>query len=250
MVLRRVPPPGIYSTRVKWDFVALLRTHLKIVKLLNYLAKTTFSEARHAKLIDRNGRLLWVARGPLALGRGLADKNCTGRTLKYDFKKYGGVMKQFLIAALTGLIILSNSSLVTSDDRASELANAYQVAKGLIGTKTKTMLASGSDRIIVAKTESADELVLIPITGLRGNPENFMSSFPGYSLSEKGIYSTRVYQCSWSDIQNKVVYECGESMKLPAGLREAVPEELTQQLQNVILAAAKSSQQTSLLSTR
>lgn len=159
-------------------------------------------------------------------------------------------MRKTLTTIVVGLMILSNASLGLAQQSSQDLAGLYQVAKELMGSNEKTLIVSESHRLVVSKTGAAGEITLIPITGLRNKTENRMSSFPGYSLSEKGILSTRVYQCSWSDVQHKVVYECGETMKLPAGLREAVSDESIHELRSVISAAASRGNQTSLLSPR
>jgi len=159
-------------------------------------------------------------------------------------------MRKILTTVVVGLVILSSASLGLSQEGPDDLARLYKVAKELIGSNGKTVIVSEPHRLVVSKAEATGEIVLIPITGLRNKIENRMSSFPGYSLSEKGNLSTRVYQCSWSDMQNKVVYECGETMKLPAGLREAVSDDSIHELKHVIKSAASRGEQTSLLAPR
>jgi hypothetical protein len=72
------------------------------------------------------------------------------------------------------------------------------------------------------------------ITGLYKNRENLSSSFMAYSLSDGGMYSTKIYQCSWGQENKKAVYECGETMKFPAGIREAASNELLREVDVVL----------------
>ena len=49
--------------------------------------------------------------------------------------------------------------------------------------------------------------MLMSITGLYKNPENRSSSFMAYSLSDSGMFSNKIYQCSWREENKKIVYD-------------------------------------------
>jgi hypothetical protein len=105
-------------------------------------------------------------------------------------------------------------------------SDLYTSAKQLLGTKEKVLVGKESKQMMVWK--SGDGVVVVPITGLRNNPQEQIYSFTGYALTSQGDATTKVYQCSWREVQRKAVYECGEGMKLPEGLREMPPQRLFQ----------------------
>jgi len=148
-------------------------------------------------------------------------------------------MKRHLIGAAVMLMILCEVSFVGSEMLSNDLADLYNNAKEVLGSKEKTIIANGYLRVIVWRSQVTQELMIMSITGLRANPEYVMSSFPAYSLSQNGIFSTRMYQCSWREVRAKIFYECGEAMKLPDGVRETVPEQMARDFQTVINAAAR-----------
>jgi len=57
-----------------------------------------------------------------------------------------------------------------------------------------------------------------------------ISSFPAYTMNEKDIFITKIYQCSWREVQKNIVYECGESMKFPSGVRGTGSDQLINDL--------------------
>ena len=148
-------------------------------------------------------------------------------------------MKRILIGMAMALSLVFQG-LAVREALADDVSELYKTANQLLGSKDKTVLASGALRWVVWKSELPKELMLMSITGLRNNPENLMSSYPAYSMNEKGIFITRIYQCSWREEKEKknIVYECGESMKFPSGVRGAVSDQLINDLKTVIKTAA------------
>jgi hypothetical protein len=142
-------------------------------------------------------------------------------------------MKRILIGMAMALAIVFQG-LGVSEVLSDDVSDLYKTASQLLGSKDKTILASGALRLIVWKSELPKELMLMSITGLRNNPENLMSSYPAYSMNEKDIFITKIYQCSWREDKKNIVYECGESMKFPSGVRGAVSDQLINDLKTVI----------------
>lgn len=137
---------------------------------------------------------------------------------------------------VAGWTLVFGCWLATQAD-AADLSDLYSRAKETLGTKERTILASGASRLIVWKSDSPNELMLMSITGLYKKPENFSSSFTAYSLSDSGMFSNKIYQCSWREENQKIVYECGETMKFPAGIREMASNELIRELDAVLRAS-------------
>lgn len=143
-------------------------------------------------------------------------------------------MRSFFSVYFVAFAAIFTVSLSARDIRADDVSDLYRVAKQLLGSKDQTILASGHRRLIVSKSADPEELVLLSITDLRANPENVLSSFPAYSLSEKRIYSTKLYHCSWRDINKKIIYECGESMKFPEGLQQSISDNVMSDFMKVL----------------
>ena len=146
--------------------------------------------------------------------------------------------------AVVTLVFFTCFASVTAS-LANDIDELYKSTNDILGAKEKTILASGHLRLVVWKSQIPQELMLLPITDLRANPENRFSSFLAYTMSDKGIFSTRVYQCSWREEGGKVVYECGESMRFPPGLRESVNDQVISEFKTVIRAAAQPARKTS-----
>ena len=147
-------------------------------------------------------------------------------------------MKRSLIGIVLILVMLCKVSVAISEMLSSDVAELYNGAKDLLGSKEKTILANGYLRIIVWRSPATQELMVMSITGLRANPEHVMSSFPAYSISENGISSTRMFQCSWREVGKKIIYECGEVMKYPPDVREIPSEQSIRDFQTVIRSAS------------
>ena len=143
-------------------------------------------------------------------------------------------MKAIRGIGLVVLMALFSGGLLATEARTSDLSDLYNRAKDTLGGKDRVILASGASRLVVWKSESPNELMLMSITGLYTKPENFSSSFLAYSLTDGGMFSSKIYQCSWREENKKVVYECGETMKFPAGVREAASNELMRELDMVL----------------
>jgi hypothetical protein len=143
-------------------------------------------------------------------------------------------MKAISGAGLAVLMALVLGCFLATEARGSDLSDLYNKAKDTLGSKDRIILASGPSRLVVWKSESPNELMLMSITGLYRKPENFSSSFLAYSLTDGGMFSSKIYQCSWREENKKVVYECGETMKFPAGVREAASNELMRELDTVL----------------
>ena len=146
-------------------------------------------------------------------------------------------MKVIRAAGPAVLMALVLGCVLATEASGSDLSDLYNRTKDTLGSKDKIVLASGSSRLIVWKSESPNELMLMSITGLYRNPENFSSSFMAYSLNDKEMFSSKIYQCNWREENKKVVYECGEAMKFPVGLREAASNELMRELETVLKTA-------------
>jgi hypothetical protein len=142
-------------------------------------------------------------------------------------------MKRILICMAVALAIVFQG-LAASEVLPDDISDLYKTANQLLGSKDKTVLASGALRLVLWKSELPKELMLISITGLRNNPENLMSSYPAYSMNEKDIFITKIYQCSWREERKNIVYECGETMKFPSGVRGTVSDQLINDLKSVI----------------
>lgn len=56
-------------------------------------------------------------------------------------------------------------------------------------------------------------------------------------MTEKDIFVTKTYQRSWRKVQKNIVYECGESMKFPSGVRGTASDQLINELKTVIKTA-------------
>lgn len=142
-------------------------------------------------------------------------------------------MKRILIGIAMALTMIVQGFAV-SEVLSGDVGDLYNTASQLLGSKDKTVLASGAQRLVVWKSALPKELMLMSITGLRSNPENSISSYPAYSMNEKDIFITKIYQCSWRTENKNIIYECGESMKFPAGVRGVVSDQLINDLKAVI----------------
>jgi len=142
-------------------------------------------------------------------------------------------MNWIFIAMAMAVTVLCQG-LAASEVLPNDVSDLNKTASQLLGSKDKTVLASGALRLVVWKSEVPQQLMLMSITGLRNNPENLMSSYPAYSMSEKEIFIAKIYQCSWREEKKNIIYECGESMKFPAGVRGAVSDQMINDLRSVI----------------
>lgn len=147
-------------------------------------------------------------------------------------------MLRLCLKAIILTIVLPCSSLTDGMAAAGDITDLFKVAHEMLGAKDKTILTSGALRLVLWKSDFTQELMLMPITGLHNTPENFISSFLAYSFSDKGIYSTKIFQCSWREVSRTVVYECGESLKFPIGIRGLPPDQLLTDLKNAMRVAA------------
>lgn len=80
-------------------------------------------------------------------------------------------------AGLAVLMALALGSFLAAETRATNLSDLYNRTKDTLGSKDRIVLASAPSRLVVWKAESPNEVMLMSMTGLYKNPENFSSSF-------------------------------------------------------------------------
>lgn len=113
-------------------------------------------------------------------------------------------------------------------------ADLYRQATKVLGSRENMLLVSGQSRVVLWKSHGPGEILVMGISELRKYPENVFFSFPAYSVSTKRVSSNRTYQCSWRRDSRTIVYECGLTMRLPSGSREAVTAEIIRDLNAVL----------------
>lgn len=190
---------------------------------------------------------------------------------------------------LTGILVFGISlfkvSFAASEMVAGDLVDLYNKAATVIGANERKMLATGDLRFIVWKANATQELMLVPVMELHKNREHHISSFLGYSLTEKKMSSTKIYQCSWREVRRpgyfdvselkggparnadgqkliyhqgeavhvthtigdqKILYECGTAMNLPNGLEEMPSAQMVRNFQTLVNAEASRHRETNL----
>lgn len=194
-------------------------------------------------------------------------------------------MKYKLTGILVIGIILFKVSFAASEMVTSDLVALYNKAATVIGSDERKMLATGDLRFIVWKTNVTQELILVPVSELLKTREHHISSVLGYSLTEKKMSSTKIYQCSWREMRRpahfdvrelkggpanqidgqrlihyqseavdvahtiggqKILYECGAGMNLPNGLQEMPSAQMVSNFQTLVNTEASRHRDTTL----